>query len=86
MKKGDIVMVVCDHDNLGKPWPMGGPGAYTAAVPSRQRWFPNGTCGLYLGKTYPNAGKNNNFARSLRDVMVDNEVHTFTVQNLQEVQ
>ena len=86
MKKGDVVMVFCNHDNLGKPWAHGGPGVSSAAVPSKQRWFPDGTCGLFLGKTYPDASNWNNFARSLCEVMVDNEVHTFTVQNLRAVQ
>ena len=82
MRKGDLVKLVCDHSNLGAPWPRGGPGVWTCAAPSKQRWFPDGTCGVLLGKTYPRASKKNNFALSMREVLIGDEVHTVTVKNL----
>lgn len=78
MQRGDIVKLICSGDNLGKPWPMGGPGVYTASNKlGTRRWFPNGTHGLVMGKTYPGTP---GAAMYIYDIMIEGEI--FPVDNL----
>jgi hypothetical protein len=77
MQRGDIVKLICSGGNLGMPWPMGGPGVYTITNKfGNRRWFPNGTHGLVMGKTYPGAP---GAAMYIYDIMIEGEI--FPVDN-----
>jgi hypothetical protein len=82
MQRGDIVKLVGPNNNLGKPWPMGGPGVYTSSAVGR-RWFPNGTHGLVMGKTYPGTP---GAAMYIYDVMVEGEIVAIDNQYLWRVE
>ena len=86
MQKGDLVEIVCSHNNGGAPWPRGGPGACTFDSPQHQRWFPNGTCGVVVGKTYPDAKKNDWHRQSLYEVLIDGGVHTMFSRDLKVIE
>ena len=86
MQKGDLVEVVCSHNNAGAPWPRGGPGACTFDTPQRQRWFPNGTCGVIVGKTCPDAKKNDWHRQSLYEVLIDGGVYTMFNRDLKVIE
>ena len=85
MQKGDLVEVVCSHNNGGAPWPRGVPGVSTFDSPQRQRWFPNGTCGVVIRKTFPKAKKNDWHRQSLYEILVDGDVHTMFSRDLRIV-
>jgi len=85
MQKGDLVEVVCSHDNGGAPWSKGGPGVPTFDVPQKQRWFPNGTCGVVVGKTYPDAKRSDSHRQSLHEILIDGGVHTMFARDLRVV-
>lgn len=85
MQKGNLVEIQCSHNNGGAPWPRGGPGACTFAIPQDQRWFPNGTPGLVVGKTYPDAKKNEWHRYGLYQILIDGAVHTMFSRDLRVV-
>lgn len=86
MQKGDLVEVVCSHNNGGAPWSRGGPGVPTFATPQKQRWFPNGTCGVVIGKTFPDAKKNDWHRQSMYEILIDGDVHTMFNRDLRIIE
>ena len=85
MKAGDLIEIVCSHNNGGAKWSRGGPGVPTFADPQQQRWFPNGTVGVVVGKSFPKAKKSDWHRSSLYEVLVGGEVHTMFLQDLKVV-
>ena len=85
MKKGDLVKIACSHNNNGAPWSRGGPGVSTFDSPQRQRWFPNGTPGIVIGKTCPKAKKSDLHRQSLYEILIGGEVHTMFKRDLQVI-
>lgn len=85
MRPGDLVEITCSHDNGGAPWVRGGPGACSFASPQDQSWFPNGTWGVVIGKTCPDAKKNDWHRQSLYEILIDGRVHTMFNRDLRIV-
>lgn len=85
MRPGDLVEIVCSHNNGGAPWPRGGPGVCTFDVPQKQRWFPNGTWGLVIGRTFPKTVKSDWHRKSMYEVLIDGEVHTMFNRDLRVI-
>lgn len=85
MKAGDLIEIVCRHNNGGAQWSRGGPGVTTFDSPQNQRWFPNGTVGVVVGKSFPKAKKSDWHRSSLYEVLVDGGVHTMFLQDLKVV-
>ena len=75
MKKGDLVKIACSHSN----------SVPTFASPQRQRRFLNGTCGVVLGKTCPEAKKSDLHRQSLYEILIGGEVHTMFKRDLQVI-
>jgi hypothetical protein len=75
MRKGDLVKITSSH----------GEGVSTFASPQRQRWFPNGACGVVLGKTCPEAKRSDWHRQSLYEVLIGDGVHTMFNRDLQVI-
>ena len=85
MKPGDLIEVVCGHNNGGAQWSRGRPGVTTFDSPQRQRWFPDGTCGVVIGKTCPKAEKGDWHRQGLYEILIGGEVHTMFRRDLKVV-
>ena len=85
MKPGDLIEIVCRHNNGGAGWVNGGPGVTTFDSPQHQRWFPNGTLGVVVGRTCPKAKKSDLHRSSLYEVLIRGEVHTMFLQDLKVI-
>ena len=85
MKVGDLIEIVCSHNNGGAQWSRGGPGVPTFADPQQQRWFPNGTRGVVVGRTCPKAKKSDWHRSSLYEVLIDGGVYTLFRQDLKVI-
>ena len=85
MKPGYLIEIVCRHNNGGAQWPRGGPGVTTFDSPQHQRWFPNGTRGVVVGKTCPKAKKNDWHRQRLYEILIGGAVHTMFHQDLKVV-
>ena len=85
MKVGYLIEIVCRHSNGGAQWSRGGPGVTTFDSPQNQRWFPNGTLGVVVGRTCPKAKKSDWHRSSLYEVLIDGGVYTLFRQDLRVI-